>query len=89
MPLFLRDDQTLVDAAELKADLAKLDAHYSGLPKEVKETGFHGFATDPPDSADFRTTRLWDKHLPRWREGFQTRSIPAFPRRAFPISKTV
>lgn len=68
VPIFLRDDQTFVDAAELKADLAKLDAHYSALPNEVKATGFHGFATDPPDSTDFLTTRLWDKHLPGWRE---------------------
>ena len=68
VPLFLRDDQTFVDAAELKADLAKLDAHYSSFSDEIKETGFHGFATDPPDSTDFLTTRLWDKHLPRWRE---------------------
>jgi len=68
VPLFLRPDQTFIDAAELKADLAKLDAHYSAFPEEVKETGFHGFATDPPDSMDFLTTRLWDKHLPGWRE---------------------
>jgi hypothetical protein len=68
VPLFLRDDQTFVDAAELKADLAKLDAHYSALPDEVKATGFHGFATDPPDNTGFLTTRLWDKHLPAWRE---------------------
>jgi hypothetical protein len=68
VPLFLRDDQSFVDAAELKADLAKLDAHYSALPDEVKASGFHSFATDPPDSTEFLTTRLWDKHLPRWRE---------------------
>jgi hypothetical protein len=68
VPLFLREDQTFVDAAELKADLAKLDAHYSAFPEEVKATGFHGFATDPPESTDFLTTQLWDKHLPRWRE---------------------
>jgi len=68
VPLFLREDQTFVDAGELKADLAKLDAHYSALPEEVKTTGFHSFAAEPPEDTSFLVTRLWDKHLPRWRE---------------------
>jgi hypothetical protein len=68
VPLFLRDEQSFVDGAELKADLAKLDAHYSALPDEVKISGFHKFATHPPFDDSLLVTRLWDKHLPGWRE---------------------
>lgn len=67
-PLFLRDDQSFVTAAELKADLAALDAHFSDLPEEVKSEGTMSFAVYPPESTEFLTTRLWDRHLPAWRE---------------------
>jgi hypothetical protein len=68
VPLFLRDDQSFVDGDELKADLAKLDAHYSALPDEVKTSGFHKFAAHPPFDDSLLVTRLWDTHLPGWRE---------------------
>ena len=66
--LFLRRDQDFVPGTALKADLAKLDQHYSALPEEVKNRGVSTFATDPPTNTSFLTTRLWDKYLPRWRE---------------------
>jgi len=68
VPLFLREDQSFVEADELKADLLKLDNHYSALPVEVKRTGFHKFADCPPEDTSFLVTRLWDKHLPDWRK---------------------
>src|SRR5262247_1251899 len=68
VPLFLRPDQSFVDADELKADLQKLDAHYCALPDDIRSSGFYKFATTPPDDTSFLTTRLWDKHFPRWRE---------------------
>jgi hypothetical protein len=68
VPLFLREDQTFVEADDLKADLHKLDDHYSALPDEVKSTGFHKFAACPPEDIAFLVTRLWDKHLPDWRK---------------------
>jgi hypothetical protein len=68
VPLFLRNDQSFVDGDELKADLAKLDAHYSALPDEVKTSGFHKFAAHPPFDDSLFVTRLWDTHLPGWRE---------------------
>jgi len=67
VPLFLRPDQTFVDAAELKADLQKLDAYYWALPEEVKKTGFHKFAKHPPLDDSFLVTRLWDKRGIEWR----------------------
>jgi hypothetical protein len=47
VPLFLRNDQSFVKGPDLKADLRKLDEHYSALPEEVKRTGFHKFAARP------------------------------------------
>ncbi len=64
VPLFLRDDQSFIVGDELKADLRRLDGHYSALPDDVKISGFYNFAADPPEDASFLVTRLWDKHLP-------------------------
>jgi hypothetical protein len=68
VPLFMRNDQTFVDAADFKADLQKLDAHYSRLPDDVKNSGFYKFAQYPPADSSFLVTRLWDKHGKDWRE---------------------
>jgi hypothetical protein len=68
VPLFLREDQSFVKGQELKADLRKIDEHFSALPQEVRESGFHKFALDPPEDTSFLVTRLWDKHLPKWRK---------------------
>ena len=42
------DDQVFVSGRDLKADLAKLDAHYWALPADVKERGVMSFAHYPP-----------------------------------------
>lgn len=68
VPLFLRKDQTFVDAMVLKVDLEKLDDHYSALPDEVKLSGFHKFANFPPRDTAFLVTRLWDSLGLHWRE---------------------
>ena len=68
VPLFLRDDQSFVDGPELKADLHKLDEHYSALSDEIKRGGPDRFAPDPPESTDFFVTRLYDKLRPAWRK---------------------
>lgn len=68
-PLFMGDGQIFVRGSELKADLAKLDAHYSTLPDEVKERGVMSFAHYPPSEGDFLVSKLWDKLMnPHWRE---------------------
>ena len=67
-PLFLRENQTFVRAADLKADLSKLDQHFALLPPEVTDRGLYHFAKHPPDDPSFLVTQLWDKHLPGWRE---------------------
>jgi len=68
VPLFMRANQTFVRSDELKADLAKLDAYYSGLPDEIKRSGLHRFANNPPEDTSFLVSRLWDAYMPKWRE---------------------
>jgi hypothetical protein len=68
-PLFLDEDQAFVRGDDLKADLAKLDAHYSRLSEEEKLRGVMSFAHYPPVDEDFLVSKLWDKFLtPEWRE---------------------
>src|SRR5208337_4578793 len=67
-PLFLQKDQVFVWVPDLKADLAKLDAHFSKFPEKVKERGIFEFASNPPKGSDFLTTNLWDRFLPSWRK---------------------
>ena len=76
VPLFLRDDQSFVKGQDLKSDLHKLDEYYSALPEEVKSKGFHKFAGDPPEDTSFLVTRLWDRHLPKWRKLKEERQPP-------------
>lgn len=59
---FLKDNQLFLDGSELKADLVKLDEHYSLLPDEVKVRGVMSFASRPPHEG-FLTTRLWDRFM--------------------------
>ncbi len=69
VPLFLRDNQTFVPGAELKADLGALDRHYSAFPDEAKARGLYELAAWPPVDDAFLVSRLWDAHMrPDWRE---------------------
>jgi len=60
---FLRSDQSFVNGNDFKADLAKLDQHYSAFPEEVKNRGVVSFAFIPPDDTSFLVTRMWDKYM--------------------------
>jgi hypothetical protein len=67
--LFLNSDQVFIPGDELKADLAKLDEHFSRLPEEVKLRGVMSFAHYPPVDGDFLVSRLWDRLMkPEWRD---------------------
>ena len=82
-PLFLRDDQSFISGEELKADFARLDAHYSTLSQETKARGVYVFAHSPPHDTSLLVTRLWDKYMsPKWRE----RKTPS-PQPQSPIGK--
>jgi hypothetical protein len=69
VPLFLDENQTYLEAKELKSALAELDGHYDELPDAVKETGVLAFVSFPPSGIENAVTRLWDRHMrPDWRE---------------------
>jgi hypothetical protein len=69
VPLFVRDNQSYLDAKDFKAALGHFDAHYEALPDEIKQLGVMAFASYPPADVDNAITQLWDKHMRRdWRE---------------------
>lgn len=66
-PLFLRNDQEFLWGPDLKAGLHAMDEHYKNFPEEMKKEGVLRFARHPPMEGDFFVSRLWDRHLPKWR----------------------
>jgi hypothetical protein len=66
-PLFMTPDQTFLWAIDLKEDLRRLDNYYSAFPESIKSQGITQFASLPPPDGGFRTSQLWDKYLPNWR----------------------
>jgi len=61
-PLFMDERQKFVVGAELKDDLAALDAYYWNLPEDQRAQGLFRLASYPPNDDSFLTTRLW-KHF--------------------------
>ncbi len=64
---FLRTDQEFVWGQDLKAELARLNQHFAQLPEEEREAGLMRFARTPVGDDSTLMIRLWDKHLPNWR----------------------
>jgi hypothetical protein len=73
--VFTGPDQSFVWAHDLKADLRRINDHFSNLPEDTKELGIMAFAHTPPENLESIVVQLWDKHLPRWRE-MHRRSSP-------------
>lgn len=67
-PLFVRSHQIFLPGEELKAEMKRLNGHYSSLPQEIPAGGMMNFAKFPPHDTGFLTTRLWDRFDPEWRE---------------------
>ena len=67
VPLFLSQDQSFLNGSDLKADLKRLDNHYSSLSDDIKKRGIMSFASYPPLEGEYLVAQLWDKHLPMWR----------------------
>ena len=66
-PLFMRPDQEFVWAHDLKADLARLNAHYLALPEAERDRGVMKFAHLPPKDGDFLIARIYDQFGEHWR----------------------
>jgi len=60
---YFRHDQSFIKGPELKADLRRIDEHFSSLPDEVKSQDLFKFAMDLPEEACPLVVQLWDKHL--------------------------
>jgi hypothetical protein len=60
-PLFMRDDQAFVWGIDLKADLKKINAHFSQLPESERDKGISAFARSPPDGS--MVADLWDRFM--------------------------
>ena len=65
VPLFLRDDQVFIPGADLRADLKRLDEHFSAQPQDELDRGTMYF--DPPFDGDYLTTALLRRFLSGWR----------------------
>jgi hypothetical protein len=63
-PLFLRPNQSFVWGADLKADLGRVNAHFSGLPEEVRQQGIYRFARQLPDDWRGAIRELYERHTP-------------------------
>jgi len=69
VPLFLRNDQTFVQANEMKIALKEFDDYFDSLPEEVKKLGVMRIAGYPPAHLDNVVTKIWDKSMrPDWRK---------------------
>jgi hypothetical protein len=77
-PLFMNANQQFLYGEDLKADLAKLDVHYSGLSADVRAEGLFRMAGSPPDDDTFLTTRAWKS------AGLSIRHSEALPRESHP-----
>ena len=67
-PLFLRPNQQFLWGHDLKEDLNKVNSYFDSYPDEEKEKGVMSFAIDPPKDGDFLISKIWDFHLPGWRD---------------------
>lgn len=63
-PLFLRSDQVFVNGNAVKADLKKLNEHFSAFPDEVKSLGISSFATTLPDEFEGIVKELTKRFTP-------------------------
>lgn len=67
-PLFMTDRQRFVWGPDLKADLKRLNEHFSRLPDKEKAKGLFMLAGNPPTDDDGICATLWDLANPGWRE---------------------
>ena len=66
-PFLLRSNQSFISGDDLKADLAKIDAHWSKIRADLKATGSINYAAYPPLNPDLLTYQLWNRHMrPGW-----------------------
>ena len=63
-PLFMRLDQEFIWGLDLKADLAALNTHFTGLPDEIKEQGLMVFAQQLPKESQGLIRQIFERRMP-------------------------
>ena len=66
-PCFLTKQQDFIWAPDLKAELARVNLHFSSAPEAERQRGLHKLAPYPPGDANHLLIALWDKHSPKAR----------------------
>jgi hypothetical protein len=67
-PLFMSDRQRFVWGFDLKADLKRLNDHFSQLPDKERSKGLFQLASHPPRDDHGLCASLWDVVNPEWRK---------------------
>jgi hypothetical protein len=62
-PLFMRPDQQFAWGSDLKADLARINAHFLTLPEVERDSGIMKFAGSPPKNEGSLVRELRGKYL--------------------------
>jgi hypothetical protein len=68
VPPFLSKQQDFVWAADLKAELARVNRTLSDASEEDRQQGLHKLAPRPPGESSNLLVALWEKHAPSSRE---------------------
>lgn len=84
---FLRANQQFIWGQELKADLARLNTHYSQLSDDEKAKGIMSFARVPHGNDEDLVVKLWDAHIPSWRKSSSEKPIKLSPEREAELVK--
>ena len=69
-PLFLSDKQQFVWGPDFKTGLLEVKKYYEKYSDTIEREGLIKFASNPPKEGDFFVSKLWDRHIPEWRTGF-------------------
>ena len=60
----MRPDQEFIWGLDLKADLAALNTHFTGLPDEIKEQGVMVFAQQLPKESQGLIRQIFERRMP-------------------------
>ena len=71
----------------LKSGLREVNTHYLRYPEEERRRGIMRFARRPPIEGDFFISKLYDKHIPSWREKGRVSSKDEATQQGAPVAE--
>lgn len=66
---FLREDQSLIRAQDLKQDLKDIKSCKDAMNEEEKKYYRRNYGSYPPPMPNSLTNKIWQKHMNPWKEG--------------------